>query len=225
MKSSGSCWRRLLEILPLESLHFFALGFDTLPYKGKVGGDLSKAYLLPSLSTFFEDDSFAKVFLGWDESGIFCEVHADVKKVQVFFPDFRKGDSVELFIDTRDMKNVAYSHKFCHHFVFLPTPFDNDGEKIQGKEITRFRGDESHELADPSLFVLNSEDLARKGYILKIFIPSAALFGFDPLNFNHMGFTYRINRSYGPPQYFSASGEECNIEQNPSLWASSNLRG
>jgi len=32
----------------------------------------------------------------------------------------RKGDSIELFIDTRDSKKAGFITKFCHHFIFFP---------------------------------------------------------------------------------------------------------
>lgn len=223
MKLSVIFWGRSLEILPLEPLHFFNIGFAILKYKGKVESHLSKSHRLPNLTSVFDESSFAEAFLGWNEEGIFFDANVDVnKKIQIYFPDFRKGDSLELFIDTRAMKNASYTHKFCHHFVFLPLPFGEEGEKIQAKEVTKFRGEETHDLADPSLFLVSTEE-TRKGYHLHIFIPKEALHGYDPLNFTRLGFTYRINRPYRPAQYFSASGDESQIEYHPTLWATGNL--
>jgi len=206
--------------LSLEPLHFFAIGADLLYFKGMRGTALPKSHTLPVLSSFFGKKAFAQVALGWNEEGIFAEVHSGSRTPRVFFPDFQKGDSIELFFDTRDMKNVGYSHKFCHHFFFLPLPFEEEGEKIQGGEITKFRGEERHELADSSLFFIDCKEGGKKGYVLHIFIPKECLFGYDPSSFHRLGFTYRINQSGGLPQYFSASAEEYSIEQHPSLWAS-----
>lgn len=211
------------ELPSLEPLHFFAINADLLHWEGTKGNSLPKSYLLPNLSPFFGEDSFAKVFMAWNERGIFLNIAADSRVPKVFFPDIQKGDSVELFFDTRDMKNTHGIHRFCHHFFFLPQIFEYEGEKVQSGEITRFRGEEKHELADPhDLFVI-CEEKGRGGYVMYIFIPQESLFGYDPKSFNRLGFTYRINRG-GRPQFFSASAEEYPIEKYPALWSSLILR-
>ncbi len=208
------------EILPLEPVHFFSLGADLHYYSGKKEATLASKYHLPDLfSLFFEETAFATVSLGWSEKGIYCTVETKIAFTNCHFPDFRAGDSVELFFDTRDAKSSSFT-KFCHHFLFLPESIENN---IQVLEISKFVREDSHPLADPSLLFLETEKKF-KGFVMRIFLPQEALHGYDPSQFDRLGFTYRINRSTGLPQYFSASGEEVAIEGQPSLWASLNLK-
>ena len=104
---------------------------------------LNKLYLLPATADCLDEESFGDVYSGWNE-GKFCV------RVEVFVPfqaigeaDFRQGDSVELFIDTRDGKNKPTVSKFCHHFIFFPMP--HQGYPGEGK-ISRFRNEDTHRL-------------------------------------------------------------------------------
>ena len=54
---------------------------------------------------------------------------------------------------------------------------------------------------------------------LQIFIPAECLHGYDPEQFDRLGFSYRINRYALPPQHFSVVTKEYQIEQQPSLWS------
>lgn len=227
----------MFEALPATTpVHFFAIGVDCHYLRGK---ELSKIHELPSLSSLTGDKKFATVAIGWNEKGLYVEVTAQrpitnlsfglsssdseeekpKTEVKVFFPDITSGDSVELFIDTRDVKNHT---RFCHHFFFLPQPVQTNGVPVQAGEITRFRTEDSHELCDPETLVFSC-DLQRKGYTLKIFLPAQVLHGYDPAQCNRFGFTYRINRYAGPPEHFSLSSQDFPIEQLPSSWATLNL--
>lgn len=204
----------------LRPISFFQLSFNSpeIPFKGWVKKIAEKKYKIPDASFLCAEDSFAEVYMGWSLEGLHFLVHSKSGKGQAFFPDVTRGDSAELFIDTRDIKTSGVVNKFCHHFFFLPNAV-NDLDK---GEITRFRTEDSHELCTSKDLFLESES-SDKGYELKIFIPAACLYGYDPREFNRLGFTYRINRLSGAPQHFSVISEEFPIEQQPSLWASANL--
>lgn len=172
-------------------------------------------YLLPNTSTLCVEEQFADIYIGWNEEGI--EILANIKApvTQVAWP---RGDSVELFFDTRDVKTSGYNTRFCHHFFFLPESVDG---QIAG-EITRFRTEDTHDLCDPN--DLQVKLSSKNGsYQLNIFVPSQCLHGYDPEQFDRMGFTYRINRATGPSQHFSVVTEEFQLEQQPSLWSSLRL--
>lgn len=137
----------------------------------------------------------------------------------VFFPEFRKGDSVELFIDTRAMKNAGFPTRFCHYFVFLPKPVD----EISAQEITNFRTDDRHELCD-SEKLQTSVSCKSQSYLLQIFIPLECLHGYDPSSFDRLGFSYRINRLSKDPQHFAISSDYLAVENQPSLWSTMHMR-
>ncbi|HSX04751.1 MAG TPA: hypothetical protein VLG76_08500 [Rhabdochlamydiaceae bacterium] len=207
----------LEKIPPLLPMDFFSLSCD-LEFVKESSRPLKKQHRLQGTSELLAEEAFATCYLGWNEEGIFFEAHVDVPFENCYFPNFREGDSLELFIDTRDLKTAGFLTRFCHHFVFLPKAI----EEIKSQEITHFRTEDSHPLADAHLLKNDAEFHAKK-YELKIFIPSDCLCGYDPNAFDRMGFTYRINRVGNQPQHFSVSSHNFSIEKHPSLWASFKL--
>jgi hypothetical protein len=207
----------LEKIPPLLPIDFFSVGCD-LEYLKDPTRPLKKNHLLPDTSELLGEEAFASFFLGWNEEGIFAQADIDAPFENCYFPQFRDGDSLELFIDTRDLKTAGFVTRFCHHFVFLPKAI----EEIRSQEITHFRLEDSHPLADSHLLKSEAEFHSKK-YTLKVFIPSDCLHGYDPQTFNRLGFTYRINRVGNMPQHFSVSSNNFAIEKHPSLWASFKL--
>lgn len=208
----------LEEVIPLTPVHFFSFQVDCHYFKK----NLERRHKLPDLSPFHGDFAFAEMFLGWNEKGIALEARVNAPFDESEFPDFQSGDSIELFIDTRDVKTTAYPTKFCHHFYFLPVPFEENGDAIQAGEVTRFRADDAHELCDPSKLIVVSEK-GRREQIVKILMPAECLHGYDPVLINRLGFSYRINKKNGHRQFFSANDADFTIESQPSLWASLKL--
>jgi hypothetical protein len=176
------------------------------------------AYLLPDTSTLCHEDAFAKVSLGWNRNGLAALVFVDQPLARTLYPEIQQGDSVELFIDTRDIKTSGYNTRFCHHFYFLPEAFEGH----QAGEITRFRTEESHSHCDPTLLKIKTKS-TKTGYLMQIFIPSECLHGYDPDQFDRIGFTYRINRPDGHSQHYTALSDEFRLEEQPSLWSSLKL--
>jgi hypothetical protein len=211
----------LEELIPLDPVHFFAFQVDCHYVKSK---RLEKKHLLPDLSEFHDATPFAEVSIGWHERGVHLLVLVSGRFDQPDFPNFQAADSIELFFDTRDVKTTGYTTRFCHHFYFLPDPFQTNGDFIRAGEITRFRTDDVHELCDASQLRVEASQ-EEKGRLVNIFIPSECLCGYDPAQFDRLGFTYRINRISGVRQNFSASDADFPIESQPSLWASLKLIG
>ncbi|MGK5594773.1 MAG: hypothetical protein ACSNEK_05370 [Parachlamydiaceae bacterium] len=199
---------------------FFHLSFDCffLPSQGWEKAIESKKYQIPDTAFLNSEETFASVHMGWSDDGLSFAVFSRQPPAKSFFPELKKGDSIELWVDTRDVKSAGFTTKFCHHFYFLL-------ELVNGKdrgEITRFRNEDSHELCPDELLLLNHKKTS-DGYLLKCFLPSQCLFGFDSKETDRVGFTYRLNRFNGPSQHFSVVTEEFAIEQQPSLWATAKL--
>lgn len=178
----------------------------------------SQKYLLPDTSALCVENHFADVAMGWNHEGIEVLATVKVPSIQTAYPNITNGDSVELFFDTRDVKTSGFNTRFCHHFFFLPEAV----EGVNAGEITRFRTEDVHELCDPK--DLNVKSLVKSnGYSLHILIPTQCLYGYDPDQFDRLGFTYRINRTTGRSQHFSVTSDEYQVEQQPSLWSSLQL--
>lgn len=213
------------EAFSLTPVNFFQLGLEcrhleyaspsSFPKFPKVKID---KYLLPDTSLLCGEYPFAQVAMGWNGEGVEVYVLVDQPMVKSSYPDIQRGDSVELFFDTRDVKTTGFNTRFCHHFFFL-------AESLEGRqtgEITRFRTEDVHELCDPNELKVKVQSRS-ESYAMQIFIPSQCLHGYDPDQFNRLGFTYRINRASGKPQHFSVISGEYQIEQQASLWSSLQL--
>lgn len=200
-------------------VNFFALSCEChqLTTKDRVPS-LTASYLLPATNHLCHEYTFAKVAMGWSEEGLGFHIHVDQPYTKSVFPDLQRGDSVELFIDTRDLKSAGFNTRFCHHFYFLAEAIEGQ----QGGEITHFRTEDSHPLCDPQLLQCETK-LGKSDYKIKIFIPTQCLYGYDPKQFERLGFTYRVNRVGGRSQHFSVVSQEYQIDQQPSLWGSINL--
>ena len=180
---------------------------------------LIKKHLLADLTSFLDEEAFASVKMGWDETGLFWDIVVQTEKVSVSYPDIEAGDSIELFIDTRNVVQAKTTHRFCHHFYFLP-------EAIEGHtkgEITRFRTDESHPLCDADLLECEIEK-KQKQYKAAIFIPSRCLVGYVGERGARIGFCYRINRFQKHSQHFNLSSQHVRLEYVPYLWSTVHLQ-
>lgn len=208
----------MFEELPsLCPVQFFGITADCLHLsKGKV--KKKKNHRLPQTSELLDEERFAEVYAAWNFEKLLFEVEVQVPFTGVDEGDPRKGDSIEFFIDTRDLKSKATLSRFCHHFIFYPALIQG----FYGREITRFPTDDTHRLCHPEDLIIQPQ-VEKNGYRLEIEIPAACLTGFDPLNFPRIGFTYRINRSGGASQHFAGSSEEYSIERHPASWGTLKL--
>ena len=197
----------LKELSPFPPASFFSL---STKIRKKVG----RLSYLPSTAGLLNEKEFARLGVIWSEGGLTLHLSVKKKLEETVYPRCQDGDSLEVFIDTRDLKNAKSVHRFCHHFIFLPEEVDG----IKAEEVTRFKADESHEIASPELFVIETK-VGKRDYEMEIHIPKAALHGYDPLEFNKLGFTYRINRHGGDPQHFALSSRFFSLEKHPALWA------
>jgi hypothetical protein len=209
----------LEELNAISPADFYNLKLELHAFNASLKSKLfRKSYFLPETADLLGEETFAEVAMGWSQDGVLFEIFVKKAFETSLYPEFRKGDSIELFLDTRDFKGPSFPGRFCHHFVILP----KEVEGILCQEITRFRTEDAHPLSDGDTIKVESE-FDKRDYRLKIFLPSHVLHGYDPATFDRLGFTYRINRSGGEPQHFSVSSKEYAIEQAPSLWSSLKL--
>ncbi len=211
---------KVFEHLPsLSPLSFFAVESDLRQgEKKEISGLKRRHYHIPETTDYSGQENFASLYMGWSGTGITASIEVSLPLGKSHYPSLPRGDAVELFFDTRDLKSAGFATSFCHHFLFLPAP---EGE-ISAVELTRFRTEDSHPHC-------SSEDLeiqvARESgsYTANIFIPAHCLHGYDPKEFRRLGFAYRIHRTKGLPQEFAPVSTHYPIEQQPSLWSTLHL--
>lgn len=202
----------LFEDLPaLSPSQFFGISSDCYYSKGVL--EPKKSFLLPSTQELLAEESFADIYAAWSHQRLAFYFVVNIPFTSSDEQDFRKGDSIEIFLDTRDLKTKSTVSRFCHHFVFFPVLIQN----FYGREVTRFRNEDVHKLCHP-------EDLQvgvsffENSYHLAVDIPANCLHGYDPISFPRIGFTYRMNRYKGLPQHFAVSSAEQNVESHPATW-------
>lgn len=207
----------LFEDLPgFSPVQFFGITADCFYFKK--GFKPEKRFLLPSTVDLLSEENFADVHVGWSMEKLVFHFSVKVPFQKVGEGDFRRGDSIEIWIDTRDLKTKSAVSRFCHHFVFFPV----ESQNFFGREITRFRNEDMHRLCHPEDLQVTAV-LKSQSYTLTIEIPAHCLHGYDPLSFSRLGFTYRINRTGAPPQHFAVSSDEYVIEQHPATWGTLRL--
>ncbi|MGR3972969.1 MAG: hypothetical protein QRY72_00070 [Candidatus Rhabdochlamydia sp.] len=203
---------------PLAPMHFFLLHHD-VPYVGKEKEGLTlKKHQLPSTEHFLAEEPFAEVMMGWNESGLFFKFHQSKPFESCSYPQFTQGDAIELFIDTRDLKDTGFATRFCHHFLILPQQV----QEIRALELSHFRGEDHHLLCNPELIGVKFSE-SSQDYFVEITLPAEILYGFDPLQFDRVGMTYVVHRPKGKPQHFTLSSSYLAAGQHPSFWASCKL--
>jgi hypothetical protein len=168
-----------------------------------------KKGLLPNTTGLTGEGRLISLALLWSPVGIYVEMGCKL--------GIENGDQLELFMDTRDLKTSNVITRFCHHFSF-------DLEEMTGAEVTRFRGEDSHELADSDLITIKTE-VKRTSYRVEIALPKEILYGYDPVEFKRLGFCYRFKRKNGENEHFNLSSDYFNLEKHPALWASMELMG
>jgi hypothetical protein len=209
------------DFIPITPVNFFQMQIECHHVESgfpKITGSKKGKFLLPDTTDLCNDFPFAEMGMGWNREGIELLADIGVPYRQIHYPDVVRGDSVELFFDTRDVKTAGFNTRFCHHFFFLP----EEVEGHQAGEITRFRTEDAHELCDSAELKVKAQ-LKHASYQLQIFIPAHCLFGYDPDQFDRLGFTYRVNRAGGPPQHFCVVTDDYQIDQQPALWSSVKL--
>lgn len=208
----------LEELEPLLPIQFFDISWG-VPHARKFPGKLlRRSFKLPDTSELLNEEPFAELFMAWHEEGLLIDVHVDQPFEGASYPDYKNGDSIELFIDTRDVES-GMATRFCHHFLILPQAV----EGILFQELTQLRTEETRPLVRQDLVTVTTQT-GRGKYQVLIEIGKEALYGFDPSSFDRLGFTYRINRKAKRAQHFALSSQEYIIERQPDLWATLYLK-
>lgn len=208
------------EFSPLRPGSLFEMQFSCpyLPLKDAFKNLRNEIYLVPDAPFLLQEEPFAKFHMGWNEEGLYFHMQCDKPFNDVFYPEFQRGDALQLFIDTRNNKTATILTRFCHQFLFLPKEVDG----VQALETTRFRTDDAHELCNPQELVSDAS-FQKNSYSMNIFISSQCLHGYDPRECNRIGFTFCVYSSSGLKQHYSAHADEFSFESFPALWSTVKL--
>lgn len=210
---------QLDNLLPLSPSLFFTFACDILYASDLDFKTCFKRFFLPNLEEMCHEEHFAKMAASWHENGMTFAIEVNHPFTKSDYPNYERTDAIELLIDTRGIENAQIFHRFCHHFVILSAK----NHDVSALEITRFRQEERHELADPKDIQVKRE-FSQKKYQVKVHLPSHILHGYDPSEFKVLKFFARIHRAGGNPNHFGVSSKDYQVMTTPLLWTSLNLK-
>ena len=178
---------------------------------------------VPDLMAVDGQHPFASIYMAYDDSGLYfaCEV----KKKTTYKLNPRRpadGDSLELFIDTRDVKEHR-ANRFCHRFYVLPGGSGPGGAQPIARQTAIA---DAREQAPPCPEDAIETGLRRlkRSYQLELKLPAAGLNGFAPHEFSRVGFAYLLHDSQHGTQSWS-SISDLGVERDPSTWGTAELVG
>jgi hypothetical protein len=212
------------QLLPTRFLFRFAAACS---YDARIGShppqELGPQYQLPALGELEGQPAFADVRAAWSEAGLALCVRVEGKKHPSWCRETRLEDSdaLQVWIDTRDTHNIHRASRFCHRFIFLPGGGGRNFETPLADQLLVDRARENANPVRPGQLQINCEKRVG-GYVLSVFVPAAALTGFNPADHPRLGFTYSVfDRELGQ-QTFSC-GSEFPFASDPSLWGTLEL--
>ncbi|MGY8824644.1 MAG: sugar-binding protein [Candidatus Latescibacterota bacterium] len=210
--------------LPQRSFFDFSYACPYLADAPKIDGNLrdwNESALLPNLMAVDGQQPFASVYMAWDDDNLYFGI--EVKNKTKYKLDPRKptaGDCLELFIDTRDVKEHR-ANRYCHRFYFLPGGTGKIIKKPIGRQTSI---DNAREQAPPC-----PEDsikaglrVLKKSYQMEIRLPASGLNGFSPREFSRLGFTYLLHDSQFGVQSWSSIAD-MGVDSDPSTWGTAEL--
>jgi hypothetical protein len=199
---------------------------EGIPHESASAGllGLPPACALPDLQPLENSPRWAEVRLAWNTRGLGITVSADGVAPQQLNERRPEGFAVAQFwVDTRDTRNVSRATRFCHRFVVRLDRGISRGRldaEVTQRPIARATADAPISRCDD---LPVRAELSRTGWLLELFLPAEVLNGFDPDTNRRLGFAYQIADHVREDQFLGA-GREFPVGENPSLWATLELR-
>ena len=159
---------------------------------------------LPVLATLadFEGlegrESWSEVRAAWNAGGIGFEFRVKGKKGPIVHAPSQPtsfSDGVELWLDTRDTRDVHCATRFCHHFLFGLVPDKKTGLKatVDARNIARAARQRAQGACQGSPDC--AERIESNDWRLEVWFPAEALNGYDPETNRRLGVYYQVNDS------------------------------
>jgi hypothetical protein len=172
------------------------------------------------LDTFADMDGkrdFADVRLAWNERGLGVQMRVRGKDNPLVGDPKqpRASDGLSLWIDTRDARASHRASRHCHQFHFLATGGGSEGDEplVVQTKVNRAMEDAPHRSDE----ILLRRVRATGGYRLDVFLPAAALHGFDPEQHPRLGVYYAVHDRELGDQTLGV-GSDFPFADDPSLW-------
>ena len=178
---------------------------------------------LPDFSDINGDRSFGQLRGAWSASGIYFWLKVTGKKQSLWCrrTQLLESDGLQIWLDTRDTKNVHRATPSCHWFLLLPEGGGNDQKKPLATMLKINRAKEHSPCINQAPISISSQ-ISKSGYTLSAFIPAVSINGWDVSEHRMIGFNYAIaDRELGTQCL--GVGMDFPVCEDPSLWSTMKL--
>lgn len=202
------------------------LRVDNVPRSAEKGRllDLPESCRLLQTPLLEGAEPWAEVRAAWNLGGLALQVEVTGKIFPIYHDPYMAdaSDGLQLWIDTRDTRDVHRATRFCHRFSAVLVP--DKGRKtvdarIEQKPIHRALADAPRGEAGS---VQSRAEKIRGGWRLELFLGAEALNGFDPETNRRLGLAYQVTDPDRGDQFLTV-GRDFPIGEDPSLWATLEL--
>lgn len=207
-------------LVPNRSLFRFEFALHYRP-SPTIDGDLSDwddRFLLPELGRLDDQPALGRVWMGWNESGLFvaCRVEGRSGPFRCDVKQFWKGDNLRLLTDMRDTRDIKRASRYCQQFYLLPAGGGRDGKSpVAGVARIPRATENAPEVADDLIRIAGKR--TSYAYTLEAHIPAEALSGFDPDEHRRIGVYVMLEDMELGQQYLTV-GDDLNWYIDPSTW-------
>jgi hypothetical protein len=198
---------------------------DAIPRSNRSGPllDLPDSCALPDLSSLEGSEAWARLRVAWNPNGLGISVIAQGISPEQLVHDRPEGfASVQIWVDTRDTRNVSRATRFCSRYVAsLKTAQSGRNLAVDVAQRPVGRATADSPLCRPES-IMTRATLLRDRWTLELFLPATAVNGFDPETNRRLGFAYHVSDHVRDDQYLTV-GPGFPVGENPSLWATLEL--
>ncbi len=189
-----------------------------------VDGKLSEWTSLHQLPELSMDGGkpFAHVYAAWSAAGMWFALDVPRKSAPRVLPKrLAEGDSLELYVDTRDIRSAHRAGRYCHKFVLAPV-----GGVGRARSALFEHQDIQRALMNPPQVTSDQVEVASvvrdDGYAIELFVPAAALNGYDVDVTRRLGLAYVLRDTERYPQVWPHAAD-LPVWNDTSLWATIDL--
>ena len=155
----------------------------------------------------------------WSNEGLAFQFSVRGKRKSLWCNPNRpdESDRLELWLDTRNVRNVHRATRFCHHFVCIPTGWGTDNgteAMVFSLPINRAKQQPND---PPKGSIRIHTEMNGNDYQMFVFFTAAALTGYDPKEFREIGIAWELcDRDLGVQTL--TAGTPFPYMENPTLW-------
>lgn len=154
----------------------------------------------------------------WSEEGLAFQFIVRGKRQPAWCREhqLQMSDRVELWLDTRDVRNVHRATKFCHRFILVPGGSGRNGEMSTLAIMPINRAKEHPNTAPRDSISLVTKTLD-DGYAMMVRFEAKSLTGFYPDEYPRLGIAWALyDREVG--DLTLTAGQPFTFQDDPSLW-------